>query len=82
MAILYPESVEDFKQMVSANCQPTTHMAVTDGATYIVMVPVVTSQHRHYIVLEAEEDKVKQVLDWLRAAGYRIVRGRVEFKTA
>ena len=82
MAILYPESLEDFKQMVLANCQPTSHMAVSDSATYIVMVPIVTSQHRHYIVLEAEEDTVKQLLDWLRSQGYRITRGRVEFKNA
>lgn len=82
MAILYPETPDDFKQMVASNCQPTTHMAVTDHATYIIMVPVVTSQHRHYIVLEAEEDVVKQVLGWLKTHGYRIARGRVEFKTA
>lgn len=82
MAILYPESPEDFKAMVKANCKSDTHMAVTDGATYIVMVPVVTSQHRHYIVVEGfDEDVVKQLLDWLRSEGYRIVRGRVELKT-
>ena len=81
MAILRARSGEDFKQMVRANCKPKTHMAVTDNATYIVMVPVVTSQHRHYIILESVETEVKPIVDWLRKSGYTVVEGEVEFKT-
>ena len=68
--------------MVESNCKPDTHMAVTDNATYIVMVPIVTSQHRHYIILEAEEETIQNLLSWLKKQGYKIARGRVEFKNA
>ena len=80
MAILYPSEPDDFKTMVQANCTPESHMAVTDEATYVVMVPIVTSQHRHYIVYEGIEDEVKPLVAWLRERGYKIARGRVELR--
>ena len=83
MARIYPSSFEDFREAVVANCNPTTHMIVTDNATYIYVVPIVTSQHRHYIILQdVDEETIQKALEWLRKQGFRIIRGRVELQPA
>jgi len=83
MARIYPYSLDDFRDAVLANCNPSTHMVVTDGATYVYVVPIVTSQHRHYIILQdVDEETVQKALEWLRRQGFKIIRGRVELQPA
>lgn len=83
MARIYPQSLEDFREAVVANCNPQTHMAITDLATYVYVVPIVTSQHRHYIILQdVDEETIVKALEWLRKQGFRIIRGRVELQPA
>ena len=83
MARIYPQTIDDFKEAVIANCNPATHMAVTDNATYVYLVPIVTSQHRHYIILlDVDEETVQKALEWLRRQGFKIIRGRVELQPA
>ena len=43
------------------------------------MVPVVTSQHRHYIrYMPDSEENLKKILEWLRSKGYSVVEGMIE----
>ena len=81
VALFEPEGVEDLKHMVEANCSPSTHIVVTDNATEVWVVPVVTSHHRHYIHFVGDEDSVKKAIEWLKSKSFRIVRGRVELRT-
>ena len=83
MARLYPAGLEDFKKTVLKNCNPATHMVYTDEATYIYVIPVVTSQHRHYIVLvDVDEVTIQKAIEWLRKQGFEVARGRVELQPA
>ena len=54
MALIRVDNVDHFKTAVQLNCRPETHMAVTDNVATVIMVPIVTSQHRHYIILEGD----------------------------
>ena len=81
MARIYPRTLNDFYTAVQMNCTPQTHLAVTDRATYVILVPIVTSQHRHYIVLQdVTEEEVTKALEWLQAHGYKVIEGRVELQ--
>ena len=85
MAVFYPDSPDDMKRFVELNCNPSTHIVITDAdeADYIIVAPVVTSQHRHYVVVEPgswDPEKVNTMVKWLRDKGYRIVHGRFELR--
>ena len=82
MALIKTHRLEDFKKLVSKNCTSTSHVAVTDYATYVVMTPTVTSHHRHYIHLEpGDESTIKDAVEWLKREGYDVIEGEVEVKT-
>lgn len=82
MALIRVEKFEDFAKLAEQNATASTHVLVTDGASYAWLVPIVTSQHRHYILLEAvSEEDVKRAIEWARGKNIKIVHGSVELRT-
>jgi len=83
MALIRVYDVKDFWQAVQLNCRPETHMVVTDEVSIVMMVPIVTSQHRHYIMIKLDDEKkVSEVLKRLKEQGFRVIVGEVEFGRA
>jgi hypothetical protein len=78
MALIRVTAIEDFVRAADANATPTSHIVITDGITYVWLVPAVTSQHRHYIYYEGGEDEVKKLLSILSSKGFKVVHGTVE----
>lgn len=80
MAVLRVQSPEDFKKVLEMNCDIATHVIMTDEISYVAAVPVVTSAHRHYIILEADEEALTPLIEELRKRGYKVVKGKIEFR--
>jgi predicted glycosyltransferase len=82
VAVIRVHRFDEFRRLVARNCTLNSHIAITDNATYVVMTPVVTSQHRHYVCLEADEDSVKKAVEWLAREGFEVIEGEIELKQA
>ena len=80
MAVIKTSSKNDFIVAAQYNTNPGTHIMVTDEATFAWLVPIVTSQHRHYIYFEGNEEDVQALVAWARENKYKVVRGKVELK--
>jgi len=79
MAVINVFSKDDFLRF--ADVLPArAYTVVTDEATYVWLVPVVTSNHRHYVRLDIEDEAVwDEVKRKLRERGFTIIRGHVSF---
>ena len=79
MAVISVFSKEDFLKFVE-RLPPRAYTAVTDEMTYVWLVPVVTSNHRHYIRLDLKEDGTwKEIRIALEDKGIPIIKGHVSF---
>ena len=79
MAVINVFSKEDFLEFVNA-LPPKAYVAVTDEVSYVWLVPIVTSNHRHYVRPEIkDESSWKEIRAKLESKGFRIVHSHVSF---
>jgi len=81
MAIITIAVKEDFEKIVKS-IPRHAYMAVTDKATYIWLVPKVTSRHRHYYVYSTRiEKEIDELLTMIKTLGITIIEGSVTFRS-
>ena len=79
VARIFVKTLDDFKKVVKANAKTQTHMAIDEPQGYLILVPVVTSSHRHYIILDSDEETKEQAKKWLEQEGFEIVSGNIDW---
>ena len=74
MARVYPITRDDFLKAVRRYARPHTHdlHVYSDGSkTVFVLLPIVTSKHRHYIEYATPSEKeANELLEKLKAMGF------------
>ncbi len=79
MAVINVFSKEDFLEFAGI-LPPKAYVVVTDEVSYVWLVPVVTSNHRHYVRLELKDDTTwREVKAKLESRGFKILHGHVSF---
>ena len=81
MAIIKVQELSDFENIINLIVQSRTkYLAVTDECSYLVLVPVVTSRHRHVYIFEGIEDQVSKLLSKVKTyQNFTVVKGQVCF---
>ena len=80
MVVIHTTSLEDFLKAVEKNTNPRTHFVLLEEGGYLVLVPVVTSRHRHYIVLDASGEEIEKARVLLEKRGYQVIVGSIEWR--
>lgn len=79
MAVINVFSKDDFIKFTDI-LPPKAYVAVTDEATYVWLVPIVTSNHRHYVRLDIRDESTwREIKARLESKGFRIVHGHISF---
>ena len=77
MAIITLMTLEDFKKILRY-VSPDSHLAVSDGVSYIWLVPMKSSKHRHYYFFKSPSaNQVEEALKLLRNIGLEQIQGEV-----
>ncbi len=68
---------EDVRKALASLARPQTHIVVTDEASQVMLVPKVTSRHRHYYQYSGPKEEVAELVEAARKEGYEVIVGFV-----
>jgi len=79
MALIRIYSSKDLQKLVDKKIiTPETHLVIVRFNTFY-FVPIVTSRHRHYVVLRARRSEGVDLFKSLAKMGFTLVKGSLRF---
>ena len=79
MALIRIYSSKDLQKLVDKKIiTPETHLVIVRFNTFY-FVPIVTSRHRHYVVLRARRSEGVDLFKNLAKQGFTLVKGSLRF---
>jgi len=80
MAVITLTTIDDFKKVLKY-VNSNSHLAITDSANTIWLVPLKSSRHRHYFIYKAPSEKqLREILQEIGKQGIEIIQGEVQVK--
>ena len=79
MALIRLWKSQDLQKLIDKKIvSPDTHIIVVRFSTFY-FVPIVTSRHRHYIILKANRSEGVDLFKNLAKQGFTLVKGSLRF---
>ena len=79
MALIRLFSGKDLQKLIDKKViDPSTHIVVVRFNTFY-FTPIVTSRHRHYVIVRAKREEGKELFKMLANRGFTLIKGSLRF---
>jgi len=79
MALIRLFSGKDLQKLIDRKViDPSTHIVVVRYNTFY-FTPIVTSRHRHYVILRTRREEGKELFKMLVKQGFTLIKGSLRF---
>ena len=79
MALIRIYSIKDLERLITKKIvDPSTHIVVVRFNTFY-FAPIVTSRHRHYVIVRTKREEGKELFKMLANRGFTLIKGSLRF---